>query len=293
MERPNVVSANHHSPRGMRTGIIAGKGNLPLDLAIDLKEQGQDPFLILVEGEADPADYTNLPHEIIPITKVGRFLKALKREACTQVTLVGPVSRPDFKHIFPDIEGLKLLGRIGASASKGDDGLLRTITTYIEEKGFKIVGAHKLTGRMTSFSGILGVHAPSDEDFKDINKGVAVIQAIGQFDIGQAVIVRNEYVLGVEAAEGTENLIRRCAGFKRDYPEGVLIKLSKPDQDLRADMPTIGPDTIDQAAETNLKGIAIQSEATLIVDKEEVVKRADRAGLFLFGVSVETTSGGA
>ncbi|MFT6559342.1 LpxI family protein [Sneathiella sp.] len=287
METPNVASANHNSAIDEgRVGIIAGQGDLPLTLAETLKNRGEMPFLLLVKGEADPEKYKDYPHEIIPITKIGKFLKALKREECRRVTMVGPVARPDFKNLFPDFEGLKLLGRITSAVSKGDDGLMRAITSFVEEKGFKIVGAHEIAQDLLSTQGTLGANHPNEGDLKDINKGIAVIQALGEFDIGQAVIVRDEYVLGIEAAEGTENLIKRCATHKFEYPAGVLVKLSKPGQDLRADMPTVGPDTVRQAINANLRGIAIEAEASQIVDRDETIRLADEAGLFLLGTVV-------
>ncbi len=287
-----MVSASPNKPDRGRIGIIAGKGDLPVSLAGKLKEQGEDPFLLLVEGEADPGDYTGFPLEEIPITKIGRFLKILERENCKRVTMVGPVARPDFKNILPDLEGLKLLGRIGKTISKGDDGLLREISAYIEEKGFKIVGAHELTGDLVADVGTLGRLKPEEADWLDIYKGREVVRALGAFDIGQAVVVRDEYVLGVEAAEGTESLISRCADMKREYPAGILVKLPKPGQDLRADMPTIGPDTIRQVSAANLKGIVIQAGACIIVDAGEVIRLADQAEVFLHSLEVVNEAGG-
>ncbi len=286
-----MVSANPNKPDQGRIGIIAGKGDLPVSLAEKLKEQGEDPFLLLVEGEADPRDYVGFPLEEIPITKIGRFLKILKRENCQRVTMVGPVARPDFKNILPDLEGLKLLGRIGKTISKGDDGLLREISAYVEEKGFEIIGVHELTGDLLAGAGTLGRLKPEEADWLDIDKGRDVIRALGAFDIGQAVVVRDEYVLGVEAAEGTENLISRCADMKRDYPAGVLVKLPKPAQDLRADMPTIGPDTVRQVTAANLKGITVQAGACLIVDADEVIRLADQSGIFLHSLDIEIDTG--
>lgn len=279
----SVASVNLNSEGEGRVGIIAGRGDLPLKLAMNLQNRGQSPYLLLVKGEADPDQYSSFPHDIIPVTKIGRFLKVLKRENCKRVTLVGPVARPDFKNILPDMEGIKLLGRITSAASKGDDGLMRAITGFVEERGFKIVGAHELEQDLLSAEGVLGKINPTEHDFKDIEKGKDVIVTLGRFDIGQAVIVRDQYVLGIEAAEGTEGLIRRCSEFKWDYAAGTLIKQSKPGQDLRADMPTIGIDTVKQAHEAGLKGIAIEAGRSQIVDRERTIQTADELGLFIFG----------
>lgn len=283
-----MASANPDSPLS-RVGIIAGRGELPLNLANSLKERGQDPFLLLIKGEALPEDYSDFPHQIIAITKVGKFLKILKQQNCQRVTLAGPVARPDFKNIIPDFEGMKLLTRIGKAASKGDDGLMRAISNYIEEKGFELVGAHELNEDFLPDTGPIGSHSPCKEDLSDIEAGIRIVQAIGALDIGQAAVVRNGYVLGVEAAEGTENLVKRCADFAWEKPAGILIKMAKPGQDLRADMPAIGPDTIRQVKDAHLRGIAIEANRCLIVEKEDVIRLADAAGLFVYGVTTVKT----
>ncbi|MCG8492307.1 MAG: UDP-2,3-diacylglucosamine diphosphatase LpxI [Sneathiellales bacterium] len=278
-----MASVNLNSEEEGRVGIIAGRGDLPLKLANTLQNRGEAPYLLLVKGEADPVQYSEFPHDIIPITKIGRFLKILRRENCKRVTLIGPVARPDFKNILPDMEGLKLLGRITSAASKGDDGLMRAITEFVEERGFQIVGAHELELDLLSTRGVLGKVQPSEDDFKDIDKGSDVIATLGRFDIGQAVIVRDQYVLGIEAAEGTEELVKRCAAFKWDYAAGTLVKRSKPGQDLRADMPTIGVDTVKQAFESGLRGIAIEAGRSQIVDRDLTIQIADKLGLFIYG----------
>ncbi|MEH6402441.1 MAG: UDP-2,3-diacylglucosamine diphosphatase LpxI [Sneathiella sp.] len=274
-----------HSPR---VGIIAGGGKLPLNLANSLKSKGQDPFLLLIKGEADPKDYSDFPFVEYAITKVGKFLKTLAAEKCELVTLVGPVTRPDFKNIIPDFEGLKLLARITTAPKKGDDGLLRAISEYIEEKGFHIVGAHELNADLLPDTGTLGDVEPSADDLIDIEEGTHIINAIGSLDIGQAVVVRDKYVLGVEAAEGTDGLVKRCGDFAREKPAGVLVKLSKPGQDLRTDMPTIGLETIRHLSQSNIKGVAIEAGACLLLNRAETIKTANQLGLFIYGVSKKT-----
>ncbi|MEX1036850.1 MAG: UDP-2,3-diacylglucosamine diphosphatase LpxI [Sneathiella sp.] len=274
----------------MRVGIIAGSGSLPVALATALQAEGKAPYLVLVEGEADPAHYKDFPHEVIRITKVGRFLKALARENCTHITLAGPVKRPDLKNLVPDFEGVKLLARITGAARKGDDGLMRAITTYLQEKGFTIIGAHELAGDLLVPSGQLGKIMPTERDKADIAAGMRIVKAIGALDIGQAAIIRDGYVLAVEAAEGTDGLLTRSAAFAWEERAGVLVKLSKPGQELKADMPTIGPDTVTLAAEANLRGIALEEKKTLVLDLKETIQRADAAGIFLIGLDPESSS---
>ena len=285
-----MVSVSQNSRADARVGIIAGQGNLPLALATSLRASGQLPFLLLVEGEADPADYQDFPFDVFKITKIGRFLKALKREGCTKITLAGPVRRPDMKNIVPDFEGVKLLARITASIGKGDDQLLTTITTYLADKGYEIVGVHELATDLLVPTGQLGRLAPEESDWEDIREGSRIVKAIGELDIGQAAIIRDGYTLAVEAAEGTDGLLERSVQFAREQPSGVLVKLSKPGQDLRIDMPTIGPGTISRAAAANLRGIAVEAERTLVMEKSEMIVQANAAGIFVIGLELDVKS---
>ena len=291
MKKQSVDSANPNEAKTvMRVGIIAGSGSLPLALASTLRARGQMPYLLLVEDEADSAHYTDFPHEVIRITKVGKFLKTLAREKCTHIVLAGPVKRPDLKNLMPDLEGMKLLGRITGAARKGDDGLMRAITDYLKEKGFTVVGVHELADDLLVPVGQLGKVAPTDVDNADIREGIRIVKAVGALDIGQAAIIRDGYVLAVEAAEGTDGLLRRSRDFAWEKQAGVLVKLSKPGQELKADMPTIGPETVTLAAEANLRGIAIEGGLTLILDVKETIRRADAAGLFLIGLEPKNIS---
>jgi hypothetical protein len=284
MKKQSVDSVSQSNASTMRVGIIAGSGSLPLALASTLRARGEMPYLLLVEGEAVPAHYSDFPHEIIRITKVGRFLKALARENCTHITLAGPVKRPDLKNLVPDMEGMKLLGRITGAARKGDDGLMRAITSYLKEKGFTVLGVHELANDLLVPAGCLGKVTPTERDETDISAGIRIVKAVGALDIGQAAIVRDGYVLAVEAAEGTDRLLQRSAEFAWDEPAGVLVKLSKPDQELAADMPTIGPETVTLAAGAQLRGIAVEAGLTLVLDLKETLRRADEAGLFVVGL---------
>ncbi len=168
MMRQSVASANLNNNPSNKVGIIAGRGELPILLADKLRSSNRAFHLLLVQGEANPYDFSAYEYDVIPITKVGKFFKILNDRNCTQVTMVGPVSRPNFKNIFPDKVGFKLLGRISAALSKGDDGLLRAITNFIEENGFDHVGAHEFDKDLLSDIGTLGDIRPTAEQRSDI-----------------------------------------------------------------------------------------------------------------------------
>ncbi|WP_373088436.1 LpxI family protein [Sneathiella sp.] len=288
MTRRNVASASLDNENQGRVGIVAGSGSLPLALAMTLRARGEMPYLLLIKDEADPQHYAAFPHETIRITKVGKFLKALARENCRRITLVGPVRRPDLKNLVPDFEGIKLLARITGASRKGDDGLMTAIAAYLKDKGFIVVGVHELASDLLAPAGQLGKIAAKGQDHEDITTGVRIVKAIGSLDIGQAAIIRDGYVLAVEAAEGTDGLLARSAAFAWEKPAGVLVKLSKPGQDLRADMPTIGPDTISGVIAANLRGIAVEAGLTLVIDIAEIVRRADAAGIFVIGLDAKS-----
>jgi len=139
-------------------------------------------------------------------------------------------------------------------------------------------------------TGQLGRLAPEESDWEDIREGSRIVKAIGELDIGQAAIIRDGYTLAVEAAEGTDGLLERSVQFAREQPSGVLVKLSKPGQDLRIDMPTIGPGTISRAAAANLRGIAVEAERTLVMEKSEMIVQANAAGIFVIGLELDVKS---
>jgi len=133
--------------------------------------------------------------------------------------------------------------------------------------------------------GQYGAHAPDDQARSDLERGLEIARAMGAMDVGQAVVVQQGMVLGVEAIEGTDALVKRCGELKREGPGGVLVKIKKPGQDRRADLPTVGVETAAAAAAAGLRGIAFEAGGTLVMDEVEMVREADDAGLFLIGIS--------
>jgi len=162
------------------------------------------------------------------------------------------------------------------------------IETREREEGFRVVGAQELLAGELAPSGRLGAHAPDAQAEADIVRGVAIVRALGAADLGQAVVVQQGVVLGVEAVEGTDALIQRAGDLRRGGPGGVLVKLPKPGQELRADLPVIGRRTVERAAAAGLRGIAVAAGATLVLERDAVIECADRGGLFLLGIAPPT-----
>ncbi len=228
------------------------------------------------------------PHQEIRLGAAGEILAALRRTGCTDLVLIGPVRRPSLVSVRPDGEGARIMARIGRAAFTGDDGLLAAVVRVLGEEGFRVIGAHEVLTEAIGAAGVLGRHAPDDGARADIARGRAVVRALGQVDVGQGCIVQQGIVLAVEAIEGTDAMLGRAAGLARPGPGGVLIKLVKPGQDRRADLPTIGPNTIKAAATAGLRGIAFEAGGTLLIDRDGCIAAADAAGLFLLGIEPDT-----
>jgi DUF1009 family protein len=247
------------------------------------RADGRDVFVVALEGQADPAAVADVPHTWIPLGAPGRGLRALRANGCREIVLAGPVRRPAVTEMRLDVTAMRFFARLGRRAL-GDDGLLRAVIRALEREGFHVRGLHEVIGDALAPAGVLGAMTPNDTASADIERGCAVARALGRADVGQAVIVQQGLVLGVEAIEGTDALIRRCATLHRAGAGGVLVKLPKPGQDKRADLPAIGPATVIAAAESGLRGIAVAAEATLLVDPAATIAAADRHHLFLQGL---------
>jgi DUF1009 family protein len=246
-----------------RLGIIAGGGHLPGQVAAAARAQGREVFIAAIEGFADAA-------------VVG----------CAEVVMIGPVKRPSLLALRPDAEGAKLLAKIGRAAFAGDDGLLAAIIRVLGEDGFKVLGAHDILADMLGPVGLLTRTAPDDAAMLDVERGVAVLKIAGPADIGQACVVQQGIVLAMEAVEGTDAMLGRIPSVARPGPGGVLVKLAKPGQDRRADLPTLGVQTIRNASNAGLRGIAFEAGGTILSDRLAMIAAADAAGLFVVGIGV-------
>lgn len=262
-------------------GIIAGSGALPARLAAAARASGRSVFILGLEGHAEPAVLAPFPHRLARIGAAGQILGALREAGVDEVVLIGPVKRPSLLTLMPDAEGARILARIGRAAFAGDDGLLAAVIAVFEEEGFRVRGAQEVMADLAAPEGVLGALTPGAAMEADIARGVAVARALGAADVGQAVVVQQGIVLGVEAAEGTDALLARCGGLRREGAPGVLVKLAKPGQESRADLPTIGVRTVEGAAAAGLAGIAVEAGLTLMPERSATVEAADRLGLFL------------
>jgi DUF1009 family protein len=266
-----------------KIGIVAGSGTLPRRLIESCQASGREVFVLALDGEAEPEAVAGVPHAWCRLGAAGTGLDLLRANEVRELVLAGGVRRPSISSLRPDWRAAKFFARVGRRVL-GDDGLLSAVVKELEQEGFRVLGADQLLEAAGLAEGPLGRIAPDAAALSDIEVGMRVARALGTLDIGQAVVVQQGLVLGVEAIEGTDALLRRCAELRRDGPGGVLVKLEKPGQERRVDRPTIGPQTALLAADTGLRGIAAEAGATIVLDRDEVIRAADAAGLFVVGV---------
>jgi len=273
-----------------KLGLIAGGGALPLEIANACIEADRPLFVIRLRGFAEPslADFDGID---AGLAELGKAFKALKRAGCVAICFAGLVRRPDFATLIPDLRGLAALPGAILAARRGDDALLRFMILEFEREGFAIEGAHEVGAGLALGEGPLGRVTPDESHMADMLRALEVARAIGRLDIGQGAIVARGLVLAVEAQEGTDAMLSRCADLPialrgaPDAPVGVLAKAPKPIQERRVDLPTIGVATVMAAAHAGLAGIVGEAGSLLVVDRQAVIQRAD--GLFVFGVPHE------
>lgn len=271
-------------------GILAGSGPLPGQVARAALAAGREVFIVGLQGFAEPGVVASYPHGFARMGAAGSILGLLRGHGCADLVLVGPVRRPGLMDLRPDGEGTRILARIGRAAFAGDDGLLAAVVRVLGEEGFQVLGAHEVLTEAIGPRGLLGAATPDALAMSDIGRGAEVARALGTVDVGQGCVVQQGIVLAVEAYEGTDAMLARAAGLARPGSGGVLVKLVKPGQDRRADLPTIGPHTVEAAAAAGLRGIAFEAGGTLITDRDATVLAADAAGLFLLGLDADTVS---
>lgn len=275
-------------PPGSKLGLVAGGGQMPLRVVTAARAAGHEVYALLIEGWADPADFGHVPYDMVKVGAVDDAYAKFRAQGVRYLVMCGRAYRPSLTSLSPGGGMVKLLARIGAAAFQGDDGLLKAMVRVVEEDGFTVLPAQSIVQDALPPAGLLTARGPDARARADIRRGVAVVRALGAVDVGQGAVVQQGLVLGVEAIEGTDALLDRCGALRREGAGGVLVKLVKPGQDRRIDLPTIGPVTIHHAAAAGLAGIAIEADGTIVVDRATTVAAADRAGLFILAFDPET-----
>jgi UDP-2,3-diacylglucosamine hydrolase len=273
---------------GPPLAILCGAGALPLEVARELSRAGRAPFCVGVVGATDVA-IEAYPHVWVRIGEVGKLFAALRARAIAEMVMIGAMARPEFGDLRLDWGAVKRAAELAQLFRRGDNGLLVGLAAIFEREGIRVVGAHEVAPRLVAPVGPLGARTPSPEDETDIALGARLLDALSVFDAGQGAVVAAGRVLAIEAAEGTDAMVARVAEMRASArlrfagPAGVLVKAPKRGQDLRLDMPVIGPKTIENAAKAQLRGAVVAAGRVLIAERERLARQADAAGLFVAG----------
>jgi UDP-2,3-diacylglucosamine hydrolase len=271
-------------------GLIAAGGVMPFAVADSLIARGLNPVLFALKGACDPVRVERFRHHWISVGQVGRAVKLFRSENCRDLVFIGTLVRPALSEIRLDWGTLRVIGRVWAAFRGGDDHLLSGIGRILEQDGFRMVGIRDVAPDLLMPEGCITWAAPDQSATADIARGRDVLRALSPFDIGQAVIVIDGHVVGVEDIEGTDGLLARVAHLRAEgrirakTARGVLVKAPKSTQDLRFDLPTIGPRTIEGAGKARLAGVAIVAGNTIVVEPQTMIEAADVAGLFVTGL---------
>jgi DUF1009 family protein len=269
------VSAPARAPK---LGIIAGGGALPGLLVLACQASGRPCYVLGLTGFADNAALPHPADSWIKMGEAGKAFAALREAGVGDVVMAGAVKRPKFSELKTDFGGAKMLARIAGRAALGDDSLLSAVVSEIEAEGFKVVGADSILFELLAPKGVLGRVAPDEKARADIQAGFAAAKALGKADVGQAVVVRAGAVAASEGPDGTDAMLGRVTG-------GILVKVKKPQQERRVDLPTIGPATIKNAISAGLSGVAVEAGHSFILERSRLIAMADEAGLFVVGAT--------
>jgi len=264
---------------------------MPFAVADSLVSRGLTPVLFAIKGACDTTQAARFRHHWISVGQLGRATNLFRSEGCRDLMFIGALVRPSLSEIRLDWGTLRALGKIWRSFRGGDDHLLSGIGRILEEQGFRMVGIKEAAPDLLMPAGCLTGMKPDNGADSDIAKGRQVLAALGPFDIGQAVVVIDGHVVGIEDIEGTDGLLARIAQLRAQgrirakAGRGVLVKAPKAGQDLRYDLPAVGPRTVEGAALAQLAGIAVVAGNTVMAEPQVLIASADRAGLFVTGVA--------
>jgi DUF1009 family protein len=262
--------------------IFAGRGSLPKMLIEDCQKNGRKFLLFLLESEVYEIDYSAFEPIKLTYGAIEEFLEIVKKNQIQNLVFVGGVTKPNFLQLKTGKKGAVLLAKILANKILGDDAVLRTVINFFEKEGLKIIPIDQILDCVISKKSTPTILQPSFQSLEDISLGVKAIKSFSNFDVGQSLIIAQKQIIAVEALEGTDAMIARCRDLNFDYKKSaVLVKMKKSKQSKKADLPVIGVATIENCFDAGICGIAIQANSTLVLQKDEVIKKADKLGLFL------------
>jgi UDP-2,3-diacylglucosamine hydrolase len=262
-------------------GLIAGKSQFPLLFARAARDHGARVVAVAHRGETDPA-LAELVDEIhwIYVGQLGKMIRIFQTAGVHRAVMAGGITRGRlFREFRPDFRALNVVRRAGAGR---DDRLLQAVAAELESEGIIIAPSTLFLDELLAPAGKLGRRSPTKDELQDIDFGLKIAREIGRLDIGQCVVVRRQIVVALEAIEGTDECIRRAGALAG--PGTVVVKVSKPNQDLRFDVPAVGPDTIRTMIAAQTAVLAIEAQKTLTFDRPQMLAAANQAKIAVWGV---------
>jgi DUF1009 family protein len=275
---------------GEPLAILAAGGTVPFQVASAASAAGRSVFVVGLEGATDERLKT-FPHEMLKWGQIGRLEELLATHGSRQIVLIGDINaRPDFSKISVDFGALRILPRVLPLLVGGDDSVLNGLVKLFEDYGYQVVGAHEVAPELVAAAGSVGGPRSSAAARDDARVALLAARALGRLDVGQGTVAVGGRVIAVEGAEGTDAMLQRVADLRRSGRvrwsgrRGVLAKCPKPQQDLRVDMPTIGPRTVEGVAAAELAGIVIEAGTVMIAEREETLALAAKTRTFILAV---------
>jgi DUF1009 family protein len=290
------VSALGVSAQAEPLAILAAGGPVPVHVAHAARAAGRAVFVVGLEGLTDER-LNAFPHQMVKWGQFGRILDLLEAHATREIVFIGSVDqRPSLGDLRPDFGAFRVLPRIASILIGGDDTVLGGLVKLFEERGYRVRGAHEIAPDLVATRGLVAGPKPTAEAMEDARIATNAARVIGKLDSGQAAVVVHSRVIALEGAEGTDAMVRRVGDLRQarrvkwSGRSGVLAKCSKPQQDLRVDMPTVGPLTVRTVVEAGLAGIVIEPKRVMIIDRDETVSVARETGTFIIaGVDGDET----
>jgi len=263
-----------------KIGIISGDGELPLSIGNNLISKGYEVIFFCIKNSVNLSYYKKYDYVEIEINSFTKIIDSLTKKEINKIIMVGKISRPTIKDIKFDLNTIKLIKEYFLE-SKGDDALLKSISKFFFKRGFPLFDWKNICNELFSSKDNLTNNKPSEFAIKNMSKGLEIFSIIGKSDVGQAIIVQNQLVLGIECVEGTDNLIKRCEKYKKNDDRGILLKLTKHKQHNELDLPTIGIQTVINIKKCNYEGLFIEKNECIIINKNQVIDFCNNNNLFL------------
>jgi DUF1009 family protein len=264
-------------------GIIAGNGMMPVETIWHCRQNNIPICVVGLEQFCIQEEISKAPHIFVKLGEIGKMFNAFKQNNVKEIIFAGGLIRPSFKDLIPDWEGVKIVTKL-AMKRMTDDNIFRFLINEIESRGFKIIGTQDIVPALLFQEKVYTKVKPSKSDLSDIQRGWTVAKAIGAVDVGQAVVVQNGLILAMEAIEGTNLMLSRASELRRGKKKLIMVKVVKPGQDMRVDLPAIGLQTMESFIKYGIGGIAVEAGGSLFLEKETVIKKADENGIFIVGV---------